>query len=106
MSHHSQRDLDSVSVLPATSFTSRSIHSDLINDKAQSHVFSLCYQSLSGPYRRYLLRLCQGRTAAHPKTLQARPAAQMILWRLGVSTGHAVITFGLNPSNRHNSAQL
>ena len=84
------------------SFPSDPAHSLLMNDKAENHMMSFCYQELSGPSN----SICEGRVEVRsiPKTLQARNCCSD--GTAGVSTGRTVITFALESSNRHNSAQL
>lgn len=60
----------SIFVSSCMSFTSDLVYFALINDKAESHMFCVCYQGLAGPYKQYL-GPHQGHTAVHPTTLQA-----------------------------------
>lgn len=65
----------------------------------------VCYQGLSGPYKQYL-EPHQGQTSVHPTTLQAHNCISDGTLSSWNQHGHTVITFGLESSNRHNSAQL
>lgn len=88
------------------SFTSDLVHSMLITVKTGNRMFSILLSEAIGVLKQYLLGPHQGHAALRSNTLQALQATVLQMGRLGASTGHTVITFGLEHSKRHNSAQL
>lgn len=105
--HHVSVQIKTTVSWSSCPFTSKPVYSFLINDKAEKpYVLSLLSEAI-GALQLYLPGAPSRSVHSSPKKpSRLVTACQMGLWRGGVSTGRTVITFGLESSRRHNSAQL